>query len=234
MNLINEKKNYLIFSILVTLILGGSISPAFALTASANPASGTDNNSVGTVTWTSPGNILSSDNNYANALLSTSTTTSHYLLAKGFGFSIPSGATIDGITVSIEKSASHTNSITDFHVRLTKDGSGSIGNDKADNATKWGTTDATVNYGSASDLWGTTWSVSEINSANFGVLFAVQRSSGNPNPDALVDHIAVSVTYTPDTTAPTISSVTPASSSDRKSTRLNSSHMSESRMPSSA
>ena len=103
MNLIHPKKNYLIFSILVTLILGGAISPAFALTASANPASGTDKNTVGTVTWTSPGNILSSDNTYATAGISNTNPDSHYILAKGFGFSIPAGATINGISVSIEK-----------------------------------------------------------------------------------------------------------------------------------
>lgn len=42
-----------------------------------------------------------------------------------------------------------------------------MGTNKAVTGTTWGTTFSTVTYGGTNDLWGTTWTPSDINSANF-------------------------------------------------------------------
>lgn len=41
------------------------------------------------------------------------------------------------------------------------------------------TADTYVVYGSASDLWGTTWTYSDINASNFGIAFSVKDDQGN-------------------------------------------------------
>ena len=54
--------------------------------------------------WSNPGNITASDNSYATAQKAGGTGGSiQYLKASSFGFSIDSGATIDGIEVLIER-----------------------------------------------------------------------------------------------------------------------------------
>jgi len=71
-------------------------------TGAISPGTLADDAAVGAVAWTNPGNAASSDNAYA--VFSTSgVQQSHYLKATNFGFSIPAGATIDGVAVSIER-----------------------------------------------------------------------------------------------------------------------------------
>lgn len=60
-----------------------------------------DDSAVGTITWTTPENADDSDDTYATAAVGTS----HYLKATNYGFNIPTSATITGVRVSIERSA---------------------------------------------------------------------------------------------------------------------------------
>jgi len=77
-----------------------------------NPSGTATETGGGTVDWTNPGNITSSDDNRATAVLGKGDT-SYYLKGTDFGFSIPSDATIQGIKVEIEKSiAEATNQYT--------------------------------------------------------------------------------------------------------------------------
>lgn len=66
------------------------------------PGAGSDNNTIGTISWSSPINAIN-DNNVPTTAILTKNTTSHYLIVKNFGFSIPAGAVITGINVEIEK-----------------------------------------------------------------------------------------------------------------------------------
>ncbi len=149
---------------------------------------GTDISTVGTVTWTNPGYITANDNSYALASLSNST--SHYLRATNFGFSVPSNAIITGITVNIGRYASGNN-VADADVLLLKNGA-VTGTDKAITGTAWPTAEANQAYGSVVDLWGQTWSPNDINNANFGVVLSVSSSRTR---NIYVDYIQITVTY---------------------------------------
>jgi len=195
-------KKYLSLGLVVFGLLFFS-NNALAATAGANSGSNFSNQSSGSqnYSWTNGSNAVSSNNQYATSDITNSGHETDYLKVKGFGFSIPVGSTINGITVNVEKKQSciesHlscTSDVTDNIVRLVKNDS-IIGTNKA-NTAPWGTSDAITTYGGIADLWGTTWSVSDINNSNFGIDFSAQRTSGGDRR-VYVDHITITVTYTP-------------------------------------
>lgn len=155
---------------------------------------GADDSSVGTIAWSSPGNITSSNDTYASVTI-TASAISHYLKATNFGFTIPAGSTINGISVSIERKKSGTGTIKDSQLRIVK--GGSIGaTDRADTATAWPTSDTVATYGSGSDLWGETWTSTDINASTFGVALSATETDPTNPAAASVDFISITVTYT--------------------------------------
>ena len=103
---------------------------------------------------------------------------SHYLKATNFNFNIPAGATIQGVTVAVNRSSTGTASpyIRDNSIRLIQQGN-IVGSNRAQ-ATDWPTTMGTATYGGLTDTWGTTGlSVSDINNSNFGVALSAINSS---------------------------------------------------------
>lgn len=163
--------------------------------ASQGPLSGStfaDDSGVGSAAWSSPSNAASSNNSYASASISFAAS-SHYLKATNFGFSIPSGATIDGIIVEWEKSdATESGAITDLRSRIVK--GGTIGSTDKSSATAWPAADAYTTYGSSSDKWGETWTDSDINGSTFGAVIAAQATG--PGSVAQIDHVRITVHYT--------------------------------------
>lgn len=157
------------------------------------PGTIVSDNTVGTEAWANPGNAASSDDSYAAATLSNGAGISEYLLATNFGFSIPAGATINGITVTVELSATQSNRVSDNAVRIVK--GGTIGSTDMSNGTAWPTSDINRNYGGASELWGETWAASDINSSGFG--FAISADGDSPGSrDARIDLITITIDYT--------------------------------------
>ena len=77
----------------------------------------------------------------------------------------------------------------DNSVRLVKSGA-PIGSNLAHTVIPWNTVDTYTSYGSASNLWGTTWSVAEINATNFGAVLSASVSNGTSQ----VDHMRITVT----------------------------------------
>ena len=154
---------------------------------------GANDASIGTVSWVNPGNITANDDNYAT-FASNNPATSVYLKGTNFGFAIPAGATINGIKVEVERFEHDGGyNVYDKSVKLVKGGA-IVGSDKAD-LFEWPTVAAYKTYGGSSDLWGTTWLDTDINSSLFGVvLSAEQRSNGGSNNR--VDHIRITVYYT--------------------------------------
>ena len=75
--------------------------------------------SFGTLLWATPGNAAASDNSYATVTIPGGSQ-SNYLKATNYGFSLPA-ATVDGLLLSVEKSATDTNA-TDARVRVVKVG----------------------------------------------------------------------------------------------------------------
>lgn len=149
----------------------------------------------GPTAWTNPNNSATSDNSYAVQSIFTPTfANTATLTLTNFGASVPSGATIDGIEITIERNAATAGRIKDLQVQLVKGGSAS-GTDKADTSTTYGTTDSTITYGGASDLWGNTLTQSDVNATNFGIVFRATTNSSTITA-CNVDAIRLKIYYT--------------------------------------
>lgn len=157
-----------------------------------SPGTAADDATVGTLAWSNPDNIKVSDNVYASASTSTVPFTTHYLKATNFGFSIPAGATINGILVEIERKMSGPSvSVIDSEIKIVKS-DGSIGSTNKSTGATWQTVESYSSFGGSSDLWGETWTSSDINSSNFGAVLSATVNLRTAN----VDHIRITITYT--------------------------------------
>jgi len=170
---------------------GGTVGPK-------NAGTGTDVTGVGSVIWSNPGNVISDNNSYASSVLLNSSAISHYLESSNYSFSIPAGATINGIQVTIGRYASNIFGITriqDNVVKLIKAGS-VVGTNKAVTGTNWPTAETPITYGGASDLWGTSWTADDIKNSNFGVSLSILNATTMSNSyTGYVDYIQIAVTY---------------------------------------
>ncbi len=148
------------------------------------------------VAWTDPGNIGADDTSYATCTVAAQGST-YLLLARDFGFAIPATATIDGITVEIDRQSTGPPApLRDAIVRLTKDGTTLVGDNLARTGNNWPTAKLqTVAYGGGASLWGETWTVDEINATGFGVALQAQNPNTSLERTATVDFIRVSVTW---------------------------------------
>ena len=194
----------LIVSISPTLVLIGLFNKtSFAATASQGPRTATSSSNcvnttgIGTVAWSSPGNAYDfNDGAGTYATASVDGTTTNYLRCTNFGFSIPDGVTIDGVQVGIRRYASSTSNggVTDSSVNLVK--GGVIQTTNRASASVYPTAVAWNYHGGSADLWGTTWTVSDINNSNFGATVASQKASGSGAAiTAYVENINITVTY---------------------------------------
>ena len=128
----------------------------------------------------------------------------NYLVCKNLDSNIPNDATIEGIKIYIDRYNSFTGDgtviITDDAIYLTKNGTDTVGNNKSV-GTVWPSTDTDTyaTYGGVSDLWGTTWTASEINNDNFGVMIGptieFDGLTGENGGSAKVDHVYIEITY---------------------------------------
>ena len=128
----------------------------------------------------------------------------NYLVCKNLDSNIPNDATIEGIKIYIDRYNSFTGDgtviITDNAIHLTKNGTDTVGNNKSV-GTVWPSTDTDTyaTYGGVSDLWGTTWTASEINNDNFGVMIGPTIEfvglTGENGSSANVDHVYIEITY---------------------------------------
>ncbi len=154
--------------------------------------------------WANPGNAVSLNTSYATSALNASPANqmiSKYLQTTGYGFSIPSDATILGIRVFVTKKASLASQVKDENVQLLK--AGVIQSDNKANSAFWSTTDETITYGAVDDTWGT-WTPAQINATNFGVSLQVRNHVATA-VTASVDAITVEVTYSVSVIDPEIS-----------------------------
>lgn len=147
---------------------------------------------IGNIAWSNPARATASDDSKVTVNPQFTNRISRWLKATNFGFAIPAGATIDGIAVEIEKGSSLT--VVDNALRIVK--GGTIGStDRADTGTSWPSDDTYVSHGSSSDLWGETWSYSDINSSGFGVALSADGTNAYGG-QIRVDHIRITVYYT--------------------------------------
>jgi len=198
-------KKYSILSVWMFVILFMfsfflSSSEALAITINAQKSlnilseSGNDGNAV----WNNPGNAKTTSatsDAFATAVVDLSNPITHYIKATGFGFTIPTDATINGIKVRIERKKSSTAVIIDKTVSLVKENA-IIGANRA-RTVAWedNNVEDLRSYGlGTTDLWDTTWTVAEINSSAFG--FAMSAKSLSTETVLLsVDYMTMTVYY---------------------------------------
>jgi hypothetical protein len=184
----------LLFVVVVSLAFAATSGPNFAGT------SGTSGTCNGTTTfcWSNPGNITANDGVKAQVGLGASGA-SNELQGTNFGFAIPTGSTINGITVEIWKQAlTGPGNPTDVDVTILKGGVATgtnLGHTGAGNG--WLSAGAIDTYGGVSNLWGTTWAPADINSTSFGVRISCVEWTGGATTTAAVDFIRITITYTP-------------------------------------
>jgi hypothetical protein len=148
---------------------------------------GTINQGVGWAAFTTT-SLNTSDN--IRAIV----TNTNYGVNSDYGFTIPAGATINGIEVQVEGRSAVAGTVN-YGVGVSWDTGTSWTTEKTDSYTT--TTDATDTFGGATDTWGRTWTVAELANANFQ--FRIHKISGTPNLE--IDFIQIRVFYT----APSIS-----------------------------
>jgi hypothetical protein len=163
----------------------------------ANVSTGTENTDAWTGVGT-PGNVSADDGTECTIVAASydSPDISQRLRCSNFGFTtLNDAATINGITVEIQRRSIVLNSGKDFRVQLVDETGAIVGANKADTVTVWPTTATTVSYGGASDTW--TWGTvtgAKIKNANFGVVLSAQANIANA--DIGVDFIRITVDYT--------------------------------------
>ncbi len=155
-----------------------------ANTANTLPTSWT--NSWSGTDWTNPSWITTD----ASLTATTSATATKDLLGSAYGFSIPSDATINGIEFSARwqmadwPAGTCTWYVYKWGSRVATTFTGGFNAVSANIVTK----------GSSTELWGTTWTPTEINASDFGTAHAISgNGSGN---GVLIDFHKVTVYYT--------------------------------------
>ena len=169
-----------------------------AVTGWKAAGTGANDASVGNSAWSNPGNITASNNTRATTGTMGAGQSSQILRATNFGFTtsdIPSGSTIDGIEIGIERQRTATggNQVQDSTIRLRTSG-GQTGTNKAV-ASNWPSTEAEAVYGGSTDVWSTTYTDSDIRGSDFGVDIRCARTGGTAASGG-VDHVRCRVYYT--------------------------------------
>jgi hypothetical protein len=148
--------------------------------------------SVGTFTWGTPANAQTSNNLYSTAALSGNGDASHFLICTDYGFTIPAASTVQGIQVEWENKNSSGGTILDNASRIVK--GGTIGTTDKSRAAAWQVADTFTPYGGNTDLWGLTWTETDVNATTFGAALSAKQASGG-NHTATVDSSRITVTY---------------------------------------
>ena len=161
---------------------------------------------AGGLAWGTTGNAGSSNDTRSSALLAggSAPTATRALYCSGFGFTsadVPVGSTIDGITVTIERSkqgvGAATSTIADYSVRLVNGSAAVAGDDKKDTVTGWpATNDSTANYGGAADDWNASLTQADVVDTDFGVAISANITVGPANVQAAIDSVTVTIDYT--------------------------------------
>lgn len=139
-----------------------------------------------------PTRLANSDNSYTSATGGLGN--SQQLRCTNFGFSVPTGATIDGIEIVIERNGTNNTveRVKDADVSLRP----SLAENKANTGLAWPTTDTEATYGGATDTWSDTFTPADINDSGFGCHLQVNIANIFVSETASVDIIKMKVYYT--------------------------------------
>ncbi|RPI81289.1 MAG: hypothetical protein EHM41_20940 [Chloroflexi bacterium] len=139
------------------------------------------------------GSVAGWSNSSGNEFDSTVNNNVHtqYLKATNYSFNIPEGSIITGITVVINRRALDVDKVTDYQVRIVKNGN--ILTDDHASPAIWPFVYGESTYGGISEKWGTNWTVADINSPDFGVAIS---ATGLGECTARINYIRITVHYT--------------------------------------
>lgn len=112
------------------------------------------------------------------------------LIVEDFEFALPETAVILGITATIRRSGG-AQEASDQRVRLVK--AGAVSSVPREMPGSWPTTLTAASYGGFTDLWGESWTPSDINSPNFGL--AISALPSGTSGRAYVDVVYLEVHY---------------------------------------
>ena len=146
--------------------------------------------SGGTSNWTDAANAETSDTLTAGNICTS--TESFYLRAYDIATKIPSGVTVDGITIRVERKVV-LGAVEDTQIKIVK--GGAVGTTNKSTSAVYPAAYAYTSFGGAADKWGETWTAADINSGNFGVVITC-TGTGGAFDIAAVDHIEVTIHYT--------------------------------------
>jgi len=112
-----------------------------------------------------------------------------------YGFpSIPTGSTINGISVRADIAVDSLTNAPYTAIRLSWDGGTTWTTEKQTTLTA--TTETTYTYGGSADTWGRAWAAPEFTNANFRVQ-VINGDTGSPNNrDFSLDWLPVTITFT--------------------------------------
>ena len=152
-----------------------------AQTAARYAGTVADDASAGTTAWSNPTNAQGSvDNTVATAASAASGVFTRRLKATNFGFTtsdIPTGSTINGFLVRIRWRGGSTNRAFSNEVFSVKGGTTQTA---AGNIAVAGNVNNTLtnrSYGGATELFGLSWSVSDVTDSGFGLSFQAGRTN---------------------------------------------------------
>ena len=154
-------------------------------TGNVFPVVGENLDRSGASDWVTPGNIVS--DNATDATVASGASGSDYLIARSFGFSIPAGNTILGITVIVEASE-HSSGTESLNAQLQNETATLVGASKANTIS--GTAKALYTYGSSSDTWSASLTPAIVNDVDFGV-----RLWFTTTHDVRIDYVTLAVQY---------------------------------------
>ena len=143
-----------------------------------------------------PANAFSS--NDVRTTVSVDGTISEALNCTSYGFSIPTGATIVGIEVMVERQSSSIANGGSRDSSLLLLG-GTLAGSNLATATIYtpANVDVIEAHGSSTETWGNTWTTTQINATTFGAALRVTKPSGTGGAHTVrVDHVEITVHYT--------------------------------------
>ena len=109
-----------------------------------------------------------------------------------YNFGADVSGTINGIEVRVER---HHSDVKDKEIYLMDDTTPK-GSDKGEKVVHWPSSDGWRTYGGSSDLWGTSWTPTQINASTFGIVLRAENCSSGTRT-ASVDCMQVKIYYTP-------------------------------------
>lgn len=145
--------------------------------------------------WVNPTNVGAADTAYAYITAATfdNPDVSYLMSTTGYNMGVTAGATIDGIKVEINRYYANGR-CNDVEISLTKAGGTSRAGSNASTTAIFASSLAVVTFGSATSLWGTTWTADEVNASTFGVLY--KMGATDADADGFVDFIRTTAYYT--------------------------------------